>query len=244
MIFENDRDTLYWRILAGRVSDKETPLLVRYELEALDFQTAKLTVYEKRIVGCFLYMDHYMYFDQEGVIQDSSRKLYSKIPVVSGLEFGHVSMMQPLPVENPKIFTYLLNLMQLIEINDIKVAKTVYDKDLNVTLYLSDPETIKVNMGSPDHMQDKILTLRDILPQLKDLSGTLYLDAYDPTSYEPKYYFKKDTEEDEKGGKGEKPSEEPTENPTEAPAEKPAEVPVENPAEVPAENPAEVPAEN
>ncbi|MBO4390434.1 MAG: hypothetical protein J5825_06215 [Lachnospiraceae bacterium] len=211
MIFETDKDTLYWRILTGRVAEKRAPLLERYELEALDFKTAQVTVYEKTIVGCFVYMDHYMYFDREGVIQESSSKHYTNVPVVYGLEFGHVAMMQPLPVEDPKVFTYLMNLMQLIEVNNIKVERTVYDSELNATLYLSDPDTVRVYMGAPEYMQDKVLLLSDILPKLKDLSGTLYLDDYNPNSYDPKYLFKKDGEAK---GSGKKSEEEPeTETP-------------------------------
>lgn len=195
MIFEKEEDTLYWRILAGRVSEKKTPLLVRYELKALDFQTARLVVYEKPIVGCFPYMDHYMYFDQDGVVQETSREHYSKVPVIYGLEFGHVSVMQPLPVEDSKVFTYLMNLLKFIEENDISVERTVYDSELNATLYLSDPDTVRVCLGKPEHMQDKILLLSNILPKLKGMSGTLYLDRYDPGAYEPKYQFKKDAEE-------------------------------------------------
>ena len=195
MIFETEEDTLYWRILAGKVSEKKTPLLVRYELEALDFQTAKVVVYEKPIVGCFPYMDHYMYFDQDGVVQETSRKHYSNVPVIYGLEFGHVSVMQPVPVEDPKVFTYLMNLMKLVEANGIKVEKTVYDSELNATLYLSEPDTVRVCLGDPKFMQDKIRLLSDILPEMKDLSGTLYLNEYDPGAYEPKYRFMKDARE-------------------------------------------------
>ena len=52
-------------------------------------------------------------------------------------------------------------------------------------------EDVIVELGDTQDLNGKITELRDILPEIANLSGTLYLDTYDETNSKPMYTFKK-----------------------------------------------------
>ena len=54
---------------------------------------------------------------------------------------------------------------------------------------------IKVELGDSSEINGKIAELRDILPELEGLSGTLYLDTYDAANSSPTYTFRKEPQE-------------------------------------------------
>lgn len=63
-----------------------------------------------------------------------------------------------------------------------------YDTHGNASLILGD---ITVYLGSNDQMSGKISELKDQLPVLTGLSGTLYLDTYDEAETATSYRFVK-----------------------------------------------------
>ena len=137
----------------------------------------EIIVYEKSVVGYVSYMGSYMYFDKDGIIVESSSNKLEGIPWVTGLKFGHIALHQPLPVENTRIFDEILNLTQLLSTHEITASLILGD----ITVYL----------GSNDQMSGKISELKDQLPVLTGLSGTLYLDTYDEAETATSYRFVK-----------------------------------------------------
>ena len=63
-----------------------------------------------------------------------------------------------------------------------------FDKRRDTTLYMGD---LVVFLGDHSDIDGKILRLSNMLPQLEGLSGTLYLDTYDPTNANMAYTFKR-----------------------------------------------------
>lgn len=63
-----------------------------------------------------------------------------------------------------------------------------YDTHGNASLILGD---ITVYLGSNDQMSGKISELKDQLPVLTGLAGTLYLDTYDEAETATSYRFVK-----------------------------------------------------
>ena len=55
-----------------------------------------------------------MYFDKDGMVVESSSSPTEGIPLVTGLNFNHVIMNEPLPVQNKNIFKMILNITQLL----------------------------------------------------------------------------------------------------------------------------------
>lgn len=164
--------------LSLRYSNKhitDIPFIEMMDVDVIDRNTIKITVYEKAVAGYVEYLDHYMYFDKDGVIVECATVQTAGIPLVTGLEFDHMVMYEPLPVENERIFQTILTITQMLNKYDISADRIYFDKSYNMVLYFG---TIRVNMGSADLLEEKIQRLDAILPLVGDKSGTIHMENY------------------------------------------------------------------
>ena len=167
---------------------KSIPFIEEYKVEFQSPSKVRVVVFEKIVVGYVSYMSSYMYFDKDGIIVESSVEQLPGIPWITGMEFGHIVLHQPLPVANQDIFDQILNLTQVLSVNGVRVDKINYNSFLEAELTIGD---IIVELGNDDDLNGKVSELSDILPELTGLSGTLYLDSYDENNSNPMYTFKK-----------------------------------------------------
>ena len=167
---------------------KSIPFIEEYKINFKSPTKVEVVVFEKSVVGCVSYMSSYMYFDKDGIIVESSSEQLPGVPVIAGLEFGHIVLHQPLPVADQDIFGEILNLTQVLNVSDIQVDKINYNSYNEAELVMGD---ITVELGNSDSLDGKIAELRDIMTELTGLSGTLYLDTYDETNSSPTYRFVK-----------------------------------------------------
>lgn len=169
---------------------KSIPFIEEYKIEFKSPTKIEVVVFEKSVVGYVSYMSSYMYFDKDGIIVESSSEQLPGVPWITGLEFGHIVLHQPLPVENSDTFGEILNLTQVLSVNQVEVDKINYTSYAagagEVELYIED---VVVDLGTTEDLNGKITELSGILPELTGLSGTLYLDTYDETNSRPSYTF-------------------------------------------------------
>lgn len=165
---------------------KSIPFIEEYKIEFKSPTKVEVVVFEKSVVGYVSYMSSYMYFDKDGIIVESSGEQLPGVPWITGLEFGHIVLHQPLPVADQDIFEQILNLTQILSINDVQVDKINYNSYGEAQLFAGD---IIVELGGEENLNGKVTELKDILPELSGLSGTLYLDTYDETNTSPTYRF-------------------------------------------------------
>ena len=167
---------------------KSIPFIEEYKIEFKSPTRVEIVVFEKSVVGYVSYMSSYMYFDKDGIIVESSANQLPGVPWITGLEFGHIVLHQPLPVADQEIFGEILNLTQVLSVNQVQVDKIHYNSFNEAELFIGG---ITVELGNSENLNGKVAELRDILPELSGLSGTLYLDTYDETNASPTYTFKK-----------------------------------------------------
>lgn len=167
---------------------KSIPFIEEYKIEFKSPTKVNIVVFEKSVVGYVSYMSSYMYFDKDGIIVESSGEQLPGVPWITGLEFGHIVLHQPLPVASMEIFEEILNLTQVLSVSGVGVDKINYNTFGEAELFIGD---ITVELGGNENISGKVAELRDILPELDGLAGTLYLDTYDETNNNPTYTFKK-----------------------------------------------------
>lgn len=95
-------------LLSLKYKDKSivgVPFIEKMDVSVQDPHTIKIEVYEKALAGYVEYLERYMYFDKDGIVVESSKEKTAGIPMVTGLEFDHVILYEPLPVEDKEIFT-------------------------------------------------------------------------------------------------------------------------------------------
>lgn len=193
MLFDTPlkRNTIYC-YLNNRFGEHQTiPFVERYQIEFHSLSSVEVIVYEKNIVGYIEYLGSNLFFDRDGMIVESSSRVIEGVPIVAGLKLDHVILYQKLPVERQDVFEILLNLTQLFERYEIKADKIFFDKNYNAQVII---DNITVRLGDAENLDLKIGELKNIMPKLSGLSGTLYLEGYQENSINTAYVFKKDEE--------------------------------------------------
>lgn len=154
---------------------KDIPFIETMDVAIEAKDTVRITVYEKAVAGYVTYLGRYMYFDNEGIVVETSEEGTPGIPQVTGLSFNHIILHEPLPVENQEVFQDILKITQLLDKYSLSVDKIYYDSDYQVTLIFGE---VKVAMGASDDIDEKIMKLQYMLPELEGKSGTLNMKEY------------------------------------------------------------------
>ena len=176
-------------VMTGYLGDNSLYLTLKYKnkgiegvpfVETMDVMvqsndTIRITVYEKALAGYVQYLGRYMYFDNEGVVVETSKVTTKGIPQVTGLNFDHVVLHEKLPVENDQIFKNILTITKLLNKYDILCDRIQFDSSYNVTLGYGG---VKVTIGALDNLDEKLMQLPQILPSLAGEKGTLDLQNY------------------------------------------------------------------
>ena len=183
-------------VMGGRYGNNSLFLSMKYrdkEMEEIPFiqamdvsieakDTVRIIVYEKAMAGYVSYLGRYVYFDKDGIVVETSTEKISGIPQVTGLQFDHVILHEPLPVENPDIFSEILNITQQLERYSMAADRIYFDSDYRVTLLFGEA---RVALGDSQYIDEKIMKLQYILPELAGKKGTLDMREYsdDTKSY-------------------------------------------------------------
>lgn len=154
---------------------KQIPFIETYDIEFISWNRVEITVYEKSIAGYVDYKGHYMYFDKDGIVVESSRELLDGVVKIEGLDFEHIVLHQVLPVEKEEVFNLILSLTQMLTKYSIDVDKISFDTGMNIWIYRGN---VVVQMGKDAFLDEKMAKFKDMLPNLDGLTGILYLDDY------------------------------------------------------------------
>lgn len=168
-------NSIYLSILYRNKEIKDVPFIETMDVSILSPDTIQINVYEKALAGYIEFLGRYMYFDKDGIVVESSDEKTAEIPQVTGLKYGYVVLYQKLPVEDDTIFKQILNITQLLNKYGISTDKIYFDDTLNMTLYFGEA---KVMIGSEDYLDEKIMKLKYILPELEGKKGTLRMENY------------------------------------------------------------------
>ncbi len=169
------RNSLYLSLKYKNKEVKNIPFIETMDVSIVSPHAVKITVYEKAVAGYVEYMNQFFYFDKDGVIVESSNIRTMGIPQILGLSYDHVVLYEELPVEDTEIFKKILDITQLLNKHGIMVDKIYFDKNYKITLYFNEA---RVKLGNTDYIDEKIMRLKLILPQLEGKKGVLRMDNY------------------------------------------------------------------
>lgn len=179
-------NSLYLSMKYKKKGVKNIPFVDVMDVSVLSPDTIKITVYEKVLTGYVKYLDTCMYFDKDGCVVENSTVRTVGVPQITGLHFDHIVLDQPLPVEDYDIFEKILNVTKLLQKYNLSADRLHFNKSGEVTVYFGE---IKVALGSDNvHLEDKIMILPELLPNLSGKKGMLHMTSYDENS--GKYIFK------------------------------------------------------
>ena len=153
----------------------EIPFIDDFEVTMDSWQSLKIRVYEKNMVGYVRYLGKDVYFDKDGIVVESSTQELEGIPQISGVTFDSLAIHQPLSVEDPTIFDTILSITKLLTKYDLDPDEIRFGAGGELFLQLGD---VKVALGTGENLDEKISRLKQLEGDLKDKSGTLHMENY------------------------------------------------------------------
>jgi len=170
------QNSLYLSLKYRNKSIEGVPFVEKMSVEIVSPDTIRINVYEKAVAGYISYLGHYIYFDRDGIVVESSLEKSDDVPEVLGLSFDYVILYEKLPIENADVFEEILDITQLLSKYSLKADKIFFDSEYDVYLYF---EGIEVSIGTKDYIDEKIIQLQYILPELEGKTGMLEMKDYD-----------------------------------------------------------------
>ena len=153
----------------------EIPFIDDFEVTMDSWQSLKIRVYEKNMVGYVRCLGQDVYFDKDGIVVESSTQELEGIPQISGVTFDSLAIHQPLSVEDPTIFDTILSITKLLTKYDLDPDEIRFGAGGELFLQLGD---VKVALGTGENLDEKISRLKQLEGDLKDKSGTLHMENY------------------------------------------------------------------
>ena len=157
-------------------SIENIPFIEKVDVDIISKDTIRINVYEKAIAGYFAHLGRYMYFDRDGIVVESSYETSDEVPEVMGLNFDYIIMYEKLPTPNEEVFEEVLDITQLLSKYNLKADKIFFDSEYNVYLYFGG---VEVSLGTRDFIDEKIIQLQYILPELEGKNGILEMKDFD-----------------------------------------------------------------
>lgn len=168
-------NSLYLSYVYKQEDNQNIPFIEKMDVKVLSPDSIKITVYEKAVAGYVSYLDHYMYFDKDGIIVESVDEPTGKAPQVIGLDFDHVLLHEKLPVADDTIFAQILEVTQLMEKYEVQADKIYFNDNSEMTLYFG---MARVALGKMTGIDEKIMKLKALLPELEGRRGVLQMENY------------------------------------------------------------------
>ncbi|MBO6132909.1 MAG: FtsQ-type POTRA domain-containing protein [Lachnospiraceae bacterium] len=195
-------------VMNGKYGDNSLYLMLKYRgkpiqnipfIERMDVhiegpKEVSIDVYEKAIAGCVAYLDRFMYFDKDGIVVESSVDKLPGIPQVTGLVFNSCIMHERLPVENTDVFEEILEITHLLTKYGIITDRIYFGEDGRLYLFFGEA---KASLGDVEHIDEKMIKLKVIIPELKGRSGTLHMENYTEDSTDTYITFEQNNPETE-----------------------------------------------
>ena len=166
------RNTLYLYVRYNYMEHPEIPFIDAFEVKVDSPSSLTIRVYEKNIVGYVHYLGKNVYFDKDGIVVESSDQEIEGVPLIKGLTFDRLTMHQALNVKDASIFGTILNITQLLDKYGLKPDEIRFGNNLELYLSMKD---VTVNLGTGDHLDEKISRLKKLEP---DLETVFWIEAF------------------------------------------------------------------
>lgn len=185
-------NSLYLSIRYKNKKITDVPFVDAISVTVVSKDSVRITVFEKALAGYVKFLDHYVYFDKDGYVVESSTVLTEGIPQVTGISFSKIELGKKLGADsnNKEIFEKTLDITKLMSKYDLTVDRINFHENGEVILYFGN---VRVNLGTDSlHIEDKVMNLPTFMETLRGLNGVLDMREYDETN--GIYVFSSDTD--------------------------------------------------
>ena len=167
------KNTVLAPILYSKDGTDDIQYIQAIDVSQVNNHTICISVKEIQPVGCFKYLDCYMYFDRKGVIIASSVNRNVRVPFFQGLQISNAAFGDEVPFSDESMLNTSISLSRIFAKSDDIPDDIAYDESGNITLIYGD---ITAQLGKDKFLEDKMTRLLAILPKISGQKGTLHLE--------------------------------------------------------------------
>ena len=90
-------NVIYPNTLILQIQNKIKPIekpsfVAKMDIDYVSKNKVKVDIYEKSVAGCVEYMENYVYFDKDGVVLETSKEQFDRVPCIRGLKVNRWEM--------------------------------------------------------------------------------------------------------------------------------------------------------
>ncbi len=163
----------------SRTQITDIPFVDSITVTALGRDTVAISVHEKKAVGCFPYLDSYVYFDRNGVFIEGERIRDESVPYFSGIRVDNIVQNHKLDLKKSAILNTAVILSTIFQKNTLLPDDIQFDENNQITLLYGD---IVVALGQDTNLEDKMTRVLAILPKVQNRKGTLHAETVNQNS--------------------------------------------------------------
>lgn len=171
-------NTLLLWLMNRKVDVSSNELLSRITVSVDNPQRVHVHVEEQLLVGCIKIGGQYFYINSEGMVVQSRTDKLAAVPLLAGLEVEKAETGSTLKAGSENVLDDILDIGEYLEHYQVTADSIEHLAKGGYKLQMG---KVKVLLGRNIYMEEKLSELKDLLPQLKELSGTLHLEEYDST---------------------------------------------------------------
>lgn len=169
-------NTLYVFLKYKFLDTEEVPFVEDMEVSMKIPHTIHIKVYEKGMLG-YIYIPSIgqnVYFDKDGFVVETSADVIEGVPQVTGINMDSVTLYEKLPIDSD-IRKALLNVGQTLKKYSLVPERIDYKDNGTLTFAYG---TIEVAFGDAGNLNEKVVRMSEIMPQLSGMSGVLHLEDW------------------------------------------------------------------
>ncbi len=171
-------NTLLLWLLNRKVDVSSNELLAKINVSIVNPQTVRVEVEEQSLVAGVLIGEQYFYVNDSGLVILSQKDMIEAIPLIEGIDVEKAEVSSYLKTGRDDVLDDMLDIAECLADYEIS-AESI--EETGEGGYMIRIGKITVLLGPDIYMEEKVSELKDLLPELDDLSGTLHLENYDST---------------------------------------------------------------
>ena len=156
---------------------EQIPFVDSMEVSLKSPHVLHIEVYEKGMLG-YVYIPSLgknAYLDKDGFVVELSSEIIPDTTKIAGFTVKEATLYEKLPLERDSILKTLLNVSQLLKKYELNPDLIYVTERSEVLLCYGN---IQVNVGGNVHLNEKIVRLHQILPEVEGMVGTLHLEDW------------------------------------------------------------------
>lgn len=155
---------------------KYLPFIENITMSIGDTHTLKIRVKEKLRSGVFEYMNENVYFDSEGIAQESRNYRFAGVPVVTGVKFSKMVLGKKIPVQGD-YFNTILSITEKISTYGLDISEIHFENENDIVLLSG---RFEIYLGTSAYLDGKMSRIAEVLEAVskEHKKGTIDMHLY------------------------------------------------------------------